>query len=175
MFRTQVLLGLVMTGFMGTAFAVGPGDLGNLSGQSFSVGNSFSAAASFNDEYVFDILPASATVGTAVTINLDIPPFSGQEFAIENFAIAFKDNLNNTIVSDIQTTLTDYTVSIFAHLPAAFDYKFVVSGNVTGLFGGSYGGVLQAVPVPEPKVWMSLVSGLGLVGLMVGRIKRRMF
>lgn len=173
MYRIKALLGLVLAGFTGTAAAVGPSDLGNLSGQTFSVGNSFIAGATINDEYSFDLLPASATVGTAVTINLDIPQFAGQEFAIENFAVAFKDNLNNTIVSDFQTSLTDYTVSIFANLPAAYDYTFVVSGNVTGTSGGSYGGVLQAVPVPEPKAWMTLVAGIGLVGMMVGRAKRR--
>ena len=29
--------------------------------------------------------------------------------------------------------------------------KFVISGDVTGNFGGSYGGVLQALPVLEPE------------------------
>ena len=173
MYRTQSLLGLLLAGFMGTAAAVGPGDLGTLSGQTLNIGNSFSAGASFNDEYLFDILPASVTVGTAVTINLDIPQFAGQEFAIENFAVAFRDSLNNTIVSDIQTSSTDYTLSVFANLPSALDYKFVVSGNVTGTLGGSYGGVLQAVPVPEPKAWLTLLAGLGLVGMMVERTKRR--
>jgi hypothetical protein len=175
MFHIQALLGLVMAGFMAKASAVGPSDLGNLSGQTITIGNSFIAAASFNDEYIFDILPVSAVVGTAVTINLNIPQFSGQTFAIENFAVAFKDNLNNTIVSDFQTTLTDYTVSLFAYLPSSLDYTFVVASNVTGTLGGSYGGVLQAVPVPEPKVWMSLVAGLGLIGLKLGRFKRRIF
>lgn len=179
MFRIQSLLSLMLAGFMGTAFmgtaaAIGPADPGNLSGQTVNIGNSFAAGASFNDEYIFDILPASSTVGTAVTISLDIPQLAGQEFAIENFAVVFKDSLNHTIISDIQTSLIDYTVSIFANLPSAFDYKFVVSGNVTGTLGGSYGSVLQAVPVPvpEPKAWMALVAGIGLVGMMVGRVKR---
>lgn len=175
MFHIQALLGLVMAGFMATASAIGPSDLVNLSGQTITIGNSFIAAASFNDEYIFDILPVSAVVGTAVTINLNIPQFSGQTFAIENFAVAFKDNLNNTIASDFQTSLTDYTVSVFAFLPSALDYRFVVSGNVTGTSGGSYGDALQAAPVPEPKAWMSLVAGLGLIGLKLGRFKRRMF
>jgi hypothetical protein len=174
MYRIQSLLSLMLAGFMGTAAAIGPADLGNLSGQTVSIGNSFVAGASFNDEYIFDIMPASATVGTAVTISLDIPQFAGQEFAIENFAVAFKDSLDNTIVSNIQDSLTDYTVSIFANLPSAFDYKFVVSGSVIGTLGGSYGGVLQAVPlpVPEPRTWMTLVAGIGLVGVVVGRAKR---
>jgi len=172
MYCMKALPGLMLAGFLGTATAAGPGDLGNLSGQTVNIGNSFAAGAIINDEYIFDIFPASATVGTAVTISLDIPQFAGQEFAIENFAVSFRDNLDNTIVSDIQTSLTDYTVSIFANLPSAFDYRFVVSGNVIGTLGGSYGGVLQAVPVPEPKTWMTLAAGIGLIGMMVGRTKR---
>lgn len=176
MYRIKALLGLLLAGFVGTAAAVGPGDLGNLSGQTVSIGNSFAAGASFSDVYTFDILPMSATVGTAVTINLDIPQFAGQEFAIEDFAVAFKDSLGATIVSDMQTSLSDYTLSIFADLSSASDYAFVVSGNVTGTLGGSYGGVLQAVavPVPEPKGWLLMLAGVGMVGLMIERAKRRM-
>lgn len=165
----QTLLALALAGAMGSAAAVGPSDLGNLSGLTVSIGNSFAAGAAFSDEYIFDIMPESATVGTAVTINLDIPQFPGQEFAIEDFAMAFKDSLNNTIVSDFQTSLTDYTLSVFANLPAALDYKFVVTGNVTGTLGGSYGGVLQAVPVPEAKSYAMMLAGMGLVGFMVSR------
>lgn len=169
MYRIKALLGLLLAGFMGTAAAVGPGDLGNLSGQTVSIGNSFGAGAAFSDEYLFDILPESVTVGTAVTINLDIPQFAGQEFAIENFAVAFKDNLGATIASDTQTSPTDYTLSIFANLFPANDYRFVVSGDVTGTMGGSYGGVLQAAPVPEAEAYTMLLAGLGLVGFMVSR------
>lgn len=175
MYRIKALLGLVLAGFVGTAAAVGPGDLGSLSGQTVNIGNSFVAGTSIYDEYVFDILPMSAAVGTAVTISLDIPLYPGQEFAIENFGVAFKDSQNNTIVSDFQTSLTDYTVSIFANLASAYDYKFVVSGQASGTLGGSYGGVLQAVPVPEPKIWMTLAAGIGLIGIMVGRARRRAF
>lgn len=163
------MLALVLAGAMGSAAAVGPGDLGNLTGLTVNIGNSFVAGAVFNDEYIFDIMPESATVGTAVTINLDIPQFDGQEFAIVDFEVAFKDSLNNIIVSDFQTSLTDYTLSVFANLPAALNYKFVVSGNVTGALGGSYGGVLQAVPVPEAKTYAMMFAGLGLVGLTVLR------
>ncbi|MDA8254128.1 MAG: FxDxF family PEP-CTERM protein [Betaproteobacteria bacterium] len=165
----QTLLALALAGAMGSAAAVGPSDLGNLSGLTVSIGNSFSAVAAFSDEYIFDIMPESATAGTAVTINLDIPQFDGQEFAIENFTVAFKDSLNNIIVSDFQASLTDYTLSVFANLPAALDYKFVVSGNVTGTLGGSYGGVLQAVPIPEAKSYAMMLAGLGLIGFTVLR------
>ncbi len=116
-----------------------------------------------------------ATASAVGPSDLDIPQSSGPTFVIESFTTAFKNNLNNTIVSDFQTTLTDYTVSVFAYLSSALDYKFVVSGNVMDTSGGNHGGILQAVSVPEPKGWMSLVSGLGLVGLKLGRFKRRMY
>lgn len=165
----KTLLAIMLAGAAGSAVAVVPGDLGNLTGQTISIGNSFAPSSAINDVYIFDIMPESAVVGTAVTINLDIPSFPGQEFAIENFGIAFKDSLGTTIIDDFQTSITDYTLSIIANLPAALDYKFVVTGNVTGTLGGSYGGVLQAVPVPEAESYTLMLAGLGLVGFMVSR------
>lgn len=168
----QTLLAFALAGTMGSAVAVGPSDLGNLTGQTVNIGNSFAAGTAFSDEYIFDIMPLSATVGTGVTITLDIPQLAGQEFAIENFAVAFKDSQGNTIIDDVQTSAADFVVSVFAELPAALDYKFVVTGNATGTLGGSYGGVLQAVavtPVPEAESYGMMLAGLGLVGFMVSR------
>lgn len=173
--RTRVLLGLLMAGSMGSAAAAGPGYLGNLSGQSVSIGNSFAALSSINDIYTFDILPVSSVAGTAVTINLDIPLFQGEEFSIADFGVEFRDSANLLIASDFQDSPTDYTVAISADLAAATGYRFVVLGNVTGSMGGSYGGALAAAPIPEPRDWMLMLSGLGLVGLMVGRHKRRTY
>ena len=174
MCRMKVLLGLMLAGFMGSAAAVGPGYLGNLSGLSVSVGNTFASNSLIYDVYTFDIMPESATVGTAVTINLDIPLFPGVEFSIANFGVAFRDSLNNTIVTDVQTSVNDLTVSVFANLSSATGYQFVVSGDATGTLGGSYGGVLAAAPVPEPKDWMLMLAGVGLIGMMVGRGRHRM-
>lgn len=174
MYRMKALLGLMLAGFMGSAAAVGPGFLGNLSGQSVSVGNTFASNSLIYDVYIFDIMPESAAVGTVVTINLDIPLFPGVEFAIANFGVAFKDSFNNTIVTDVQTSVNDLTVSVFANLSSATGYQFVVSGDATGTLGGSYGGVLAAAPVPEPKDWMLMLAGIGLIGMMVGRGRHRM-
>lgn len=163
----QSLLAFALASAMGSAAAVGPGYLGNLSGNSFAVGNTFAPSAGFNDIYSFDIMPLSSVAGTAVTINIDIPLFSGQEFAIDNFAIAFKDSSNNVLAFD--NTLSNNALSISAMLSAATGYQFIVSGNVTGSFGGSYGGVLAAVPVPESDTYAMMLSGLGLIGFMVSR------
>ena len=70
------------------------------------------------------------------------------------------------------TAPDDYTLSLSAMLPAATGYRFVVSGNVTGTLGGSYGGVLAAAPVPEPETWAMLLAGLGLVGFSARRRMR---
>lgn len=174
MSSTQALLGLLLAGFMGGAAAVGPSYLGNLSGQTVSIGNTFSSNSVINDVYTFDIMPESAAIGAAVTINLDIPLFAGTEFALANFGVAFKDSLNNMIVSDVQTSVNDLTVSVFANLSSAMGYQFVVTGNVTGTLGGGYGGVLAAAPVPEPRDWMMMLAGIGLIGMMVSRSRRRM-
>lgn len=168
----QTLLALVLAGSMGSAAAVavvpvGPSYLGNLSGNSVSIGNSFAAGAAISDIYTFDIQPQSATAGTAVTITLDIPQLPGQEFAISNFKIAFLDIGNNMITFD--NTVVNNALSISANLPAAYGYQFVVTGDATGTLGGSYGGALAAVAVPEAKSYGMMLAGLGLVGFVVLR------
>lgn len=175
MFRTKALLGLMLAGFVGSAAAVGPGHLDNLSGASYSIGSSFGPLSTIHDIYTFDILPFSAVAGTAVTINLDIPLLAGAEFSISNFGVEFRDATNTLIASDFQTSPTDYTVEIAADLAAGTGYQFIVLGNVTGTLGGSYGGVLAAAPIPEAETYLMLLAGLGLVGLMVVRSRRSMY
>lgn len=169
------LLVLMLAGYMNSASAVGPGYLGNLSGNTYSIGHTFSALTSgspFVDTYVFDIAPQSVTVGTTVTINLDLPFFTGPEFELSNMSIKFTDATGATIYdADSQTNVVDSTLSVFATLPAALGYKFVVAGDVTGNLGGSYGGVLQALPIPEPETYSMLLAGLGLMGAISRRCK----
>lgn len=169
------LLALMLAGYMSSACAVGPGYLGNLSGNTYSIGHTFSALTSgspFVDTYVFDIAPQSITVGTTVTINLDIPFFPGPEFELSNMSIKFTDATGITIYdADSQTNIADNTLAVFATLPAALGYKFVVAGNVIGSLGGSYGGVLQALPIPESETYSMLLAGLGMMGAMLRRCK----
>lgn len=144
--------------------------IGNLSGTSFAISNSFAAGETILDNYFFDIMPLSAVAGTAVSIELDIPLFAGQEFAIDNFMIAFYDAGNTLLASDMQAGPGDTTLDIQGlNLAAGTGYKFVVSGNVTGTLGGSYGGALAAAPVPEAETYAMLLAGLGLVGFTVAR------
>lgn len=145
-------------------------NIGNLSGTAYAIGNTFSAGASILDTYTFDIMPEAAVAGTAVSIELDIPLFAGQEFAISNFMIAFYDAANTLLASDVQSNAADTTLDINnLMLSSGMGYKFVVSGNVTGTLGGSYGGALAAAPVPEAETTAMMLAGLGLVGFMVSR------
>lgn len=165
----QTLLAAVLATAAAQASALDV-DIGNLSGTSYAIGNSFSAGASILDTYTFDILPEAAVAGTAVSIELDIPLFAGQEFAIDNFTIAFYDAANTLLASDVQANAADTTLDINnLMLSSGTGYKFVVSGNVTGTLGGSYGGALAAAPVPEAETYAMLLAGLGLVGFTVAR------
>lgn len=171
----KLLLALLLATHFGPAVAVGPGDLGNLSGQTVNFGNTFASGGLFSDNYIFDISQLSAAVGTSVTINLDLPYWAGAEFELSNMAIKFTDSIGNILGSDSQSSASDTTLTAVVTLPTGNDYKFIVSGEITGTLGGSYGGVLQAypasVPVPEADAYLFMALGLGLVGLLARRRK----
>lgn len=168
----KMLLGLLLVGSMNTAQAVsaiqGPGDLGTLNG-AVSIGNSFGSAASINDVYKFDIVATSATVGTLVTINFDIPVLPGVEYGINSFTAGFWNSSNMMIATDSQSTPMDTVLSVTATLAPGLDYEFRVTGNVIGTMGGGYGGVLAAAPVPEANTYAMMLAGLGLLGFTVMR------
>jgi len=173
--RTNLILSLLAAASLASVNAhaaapFGPGDLGDLTGKTVSIGNTFVTVGSFSDEYIFDITSFSAAVGTSVTIELDLPFWAGAEFQLSNMQITFVDASNNAIAWDTQAGPGDTTLSVTTTLPAANDYKFIVSGVVTGTMGGSYGSVLQALPVPETETWAMLLTGLGLVGM---RLRQR--
>jgi len=72
MYRMNVLLGLILAGFMGTATAVGPGYLGDLDGQNVSINNTISGLGTpITDVYSVDIgSTTSETIATAVKVKL---------------------------------------------------------------------------------------------------------
>ena len=55
---------------------------------------------------------------------------------------------------------------------SAGDYVVQIRGQVTGQFGGSYGGVLNVAAVPEPSGVVLALAGLGLLGFASLRAKR---
>ena len=51
-------------------------------------------------------------------------------------------------------------------------YTLQVTGNVAGLAGGSYSGVLNVAAVPEPETYPMMLAGLGMIGCMARRKKK---
>ena len=54
----------------------------------------------------------------------------------------------------------------------AGDYVVQIRGQVTGQFGGSYAGVINVAPVPEPSGVVLALAGMGLLGFASLRAKR---
>ncbi len=178
LFQAKLALTLLLVACMGTAVAAGPGNLGNLTGQTFGISNTYMTPGStFNDIYTFGLGSASFIDGITATINLDLPSMPGTEFELSNMSIRFVDPSGTTLGQDNQTTPANTTLSLLltSTLPAATNYQFIVSGKVSGTFGGSYGGVLQAIPVtlpvPEADSYALMALGTGLAVLLARRRK----
>jgi len=175
--RTQFVLALALAGSMGSAVAAGPGYLGNLEGRNVAIANTINGFGTpVADIYSFDIGSSlSNAIATSVKVKLQ---FAGSTplYDISNFAIALKDTNGHVYASD-NTFDPSGALNLQAMLaPSTFGsmfYRFAVTGTTAGTAGGIYAGALAAAPVPEPQTWLTLLAGLGLVGLMVERIKRR--
>lgn len=181
--RMQFALALVLAGSMGSAAAaagVGPSYLGNLVGQNVSITNTIVGYGTpFSDVYGFDIGSfLSEAIATAVKVKLQFDNSSTPIFDISNFAISLKD-INGYVYASDNTFDASGALNLQATLAPSITvaspgfYQFVVTGTTSGTSGGIYAGALSAAPVPEPKAWLTLLAGLGLVGLMVERAKRR--
>jgi hypothetical protein len=155
------------------AWAVTPGALGDLAGQTLSIGNSAAPGQVFSESYTFDLAFDSIFAGTAVTLHLDLPPTPGVEFSLAHFSLALFDANHTLLAQDVASAPDDFTLSLPTALAAASGYRLVVSGTATGTLGGGYGGVLAAAPVPEPHTWAMLLAGLGLTGWVTQHARRR--
>jgi len=56
---------------------------------------------------------------------------------------------------------------------AAGDYAIRVDGQVRGAGGGAFGADLTVSPVPEPQAWGMLLAGIGVIGTLTRRKKKR--
>ena len=163
---------VAMSGYMAPASAVTISTttpLGDLTGLAASIGNTFGSAAfgsSFSDSYTFDLSTLAQSVGTTVTINLALGPNS---FQLSNMAIKLTDSTGATTYASDSIMDASNALQLSANLNAGIGYRFLVTGDVTGNLGGGYGGVLQAVPVPEAETYAMMLAGLGLVGFMARR------
>ena len=163
---------VAMSGYMAPASAVTISTttpLGDLTGLAASIGNTFGIAdygSSFSDLYTFELSSVSQAVGTTVTINLTV----GQNnFELSNMAIKLTDSTGTTTYAMDNSMDASNALQLSVNLNAGTGYRFLVTGDVTGNLGGGYGGVLQAVPVPEAETYAMMLAGLGLVGFMARR------
>ena len=73
-----------------------------------------------------------------------------------------------------------YLVSKLSFEPLLTDYgyEFRVDGTGVGIHGGVYGGTIalgsMVSPVPEPEIVAMLATGLGIVGWVARRNRRRL-
>jgi hypothetical protein len=177
----QTVLALALAGAMGSAAAVpvGPGYLGDLVGRNVEIFNSISGLGTpITDVYSFDIGSfLSEAIATSVRVTLTpssggTPIYDISHFAIElkntnGMRYAFDDSFNADGALELSAILAPST------LGAPGFYQFVVTGTTAGTAGGIYAGALSAATVPEPRGWMLMLAGIGLVGVMVERVKRR--
>lgn len=135
-------------------------------------GHSFGASLSnFQDDFTFSIAPQSALDSITSTINLSnvlgISNLSASLYQGGNL-LAQSSNISTTIFPG----LTDISAVINPINVAAGSYTLEITGNVIGTSGGSYSGVLNAAPVPEPGEWSMLLSGISLLGFIAYRSRQ---
>lgn len=146
---------------------------------SLSYSNSFNSAAfntTFFDDYYFTIPSGSANSVTS-SINLDqilgLTDLRARIYAGNTHDTAFSvpsiiENWGTTV--NYSPTVGATTVVLNPVSLAAGTYTLQIKGTVSGLAGGSYGGVLNiAQPVPEPETYGMLLAGLGLIGFAARR------
>lgn len=140
---------------------------------SISYGNTFSVSQNqFSDDYTFSILAASVN---SITSTISLAGFLG----INNLQSRLYGNPNgllraqSTAIPLFQAGLNG-TIAAFEPVTLeSGNYILEISGEVVGTSGGSYGGVLNIAPVPEPEEWLMLLAGLGVAGLIMGCRNRR--
>jgi hypothetical protein len=176
-----------------SAYAVGPGDLGELSNTpTVNYGNSFASATgltTFNgtgayagvtynlsDDYTFTITPA--LTGTSITSTISIANLIGidnlQARLYAGTSVGTANPPGGSIVESWGTsfnaggaTITNVVLAPI-NLPGVGVYTLNLRGTVLS-GGGSYAGVLNLAPVPEIPTWLALLSGLFMVGFVLRR------
>ncbi len=156
LFVAAAVLSLASTAFANTApLAFGPGGVAPFSNSGIS--------GLFEDRWTFSI--ASSSNGSYDTDYL--------------FAVSRKGSLVSDITgydvslwqsSGVQVNATETPDGLFGSaLIGAGSYYLKVAGTGAGSSGGSYWGTMTVTAVPEPGEWALMLSGFGLIALMVRR------
>jgi hypothetical protein len=143
---------------------------------SINFGDAFTAPQSqFYDDFLFSIPTASVD---SITSTIDL----GNLLGIDNLQTRLYSGTVtttgrpsglleawSTAIPISQAGLSGTVAVISPITLGAGDYILEVRGDVTGTAGGSYAGVLNISPVPEPGEWALLLSGFGLIGFIAAR------
>lgn len=127
----------------------------------------------FYDDYAFQV---DGSTFNSLTATIDL----GSWFDISNLQVRlYRGTLQTTTTGPAGPSLvaawsaqsltaqsTGGDVQVIAPidlLPGS--YVLEVRGNITGTYGGSYAGVMNLAPVPEPGAVALMLAGLGVVGV----------
>ncbi len=120
------------------------------------------ASGSFSDFFTFSLNPAGSVAAQGVSLNF--APFfniSGGSFQLYSGLMGGGRAVGGS------TALSNIPAS-YANLGAG-NYYFNVAGTANGMAGGGYLFSMVTTPVPEPDALALLLSGLGLIGVMMRR------
>jgi hypothetical protein len=146
---------------------------------SLTYGNTFAVASSgstFYDDYYFTIpdgsfnsIVSSINLGSIFGLsNLQARLYAGTDHITSPAGTALVQGWGSVV--NFAPDLTATTVVLNpTSLLAAGAYTLQIRGTVSGLAGGSYSGVLNVAPVPEPDTFAMLICGLGFIGFSLRR------
>lgn len=141
-----------------------------------TLGVTLTAADTFYENYVF-VVPEATVVSLTSTVSLaNFLNISGLQ------ARLYEGDLNSVITGTAGPALVmgwgeSFTAGISTVMtsliaPTELDagsYVLQVRGDVTGAFGGSYVGIVNISPVPEPETYALFIGGLAAIGMMLRR------
>ena len=145
-------------------------------GHTFTAANQPNAADTFYDDYAFTVdagafssISATFDLGSLLQIsNLSARLFKGTPWPSSTpGTLNSADLLQRWSAVVASGTGTGSVQSINPIVLGSGTYVLEVRGNVTGSSGGSYGGVFNLAPVPEPTGMALAFAGLGFLGLTV--------
>ncbi|MCD6681932.1 MAG: FxDxF family PEP-CTERM protein [Burkholderiaceae bacterium] len=132
-----------------------------------SVHTFINPAGTFNDYVNFQIPSLSDLGASAVPLNLTFP---GVSFGVTGLTGYLFDALNG-VGNQLHTMQGDNATYTFSNLGAG-SYSFRFTGDAAS-GGGGYMVGLSVAAIPEPSEWAMMLAGLGLVGAVAARRRRR--